>query len=90
MERVKIIVTGLVQGVFFRAYTKEKAKELNVYGWVRNNKNGSVEILAEGKKEDIERFISWCKIGSPYSKVENVFVEKQEYKGEFNKFEITY
>lgn len=90
MERVKIIVFGRVQGVFFRAYTKQKASELKIYGWVRNRRDGSVEILAEGSKENIEKFISWCRIGSPYSKVENIVVDRQEYKNEFNKFEIIY
>ncbi len=55
--RVHILVSGLVQGVFFRAHTREKASELFLSGWVKNLPDGRVEILAEGERENLEKLI---------------------------------
>ena len=69
---VNISVKGKVQGVFFRAYTKKKAEELGLNGFVKNCQDGSVYIEAEGEKNVLEEFINWCYKGSPGSKVESV------------------
>lgn len=88
--RVHIFVSGLVQGVFFRAKTKNKAKELGLFGWVRNLPDGRVEILAEGEKEKLEKLIEWTKKDPGSAKVESLETAWQEYRGEFKNFEIRY
>ncbi|MCD6550286.1 acylphosphatase [bacterium] len=88
--RVHIFVSGLVQGVFFRYFTKKTADKLNLKGWVKNLDDGRVEILAEGDEERIEELIRWTQKGSPASKVENVEIKYEDYKGEFGSFEIRY
>ena len=87
-SRVHVYISGKVQGVFFREYTRRKAKNLGIKGWVRNLPDGRVEAIFEGEKEKIKEMIQWCYIGSPYSKVEKVEVTEEEYKGEFEDFEI--
>lgn len=76
MESVKIIVTGDVQGVFYRHFAKKTAEKMGITGWAKNENDGSVTIVAQGSKEQIERYIEWAKAGSPMSKVENVTVEE--------------
>ncbi len=73
-----IIVKGKVQGVFFRKYTRQRAVELNIYGWVKNTENGDVEIFAQGNKDEIEQLINWCRQGSPKANVENVAANDAE------------
>ena len=88
--RVRIKVYGLVQGVFFRFNTKEKADELGLKGWVRNKGDGSVEILTEGPNEKVEELIKWCKDGPGMSRVDKVEVEEDVTKEKLRKFEIKY
>lgn len=83
-----IFVSGIVQGVFFRANTKEKANELKINGWVRNLPDGRVEILAEGDEEKIQKLIEWCWKGPEFAKVENVHATYKKFSGKFNSFEI--
>lgn len=59
-ETISIIITGKVQGVFYRQSTKEKAKELNITGTVKNLDNGNVHIIATGTSEQLEKLIDWC------------------------------
>jgi len=63
--RVNIVITGLVQGVFFRASTLEKAQSLSLSGWVKNQPDGSVEIMAEGERYALEELVLWCRQGPP-------------------------
>ena len=72
--RARLLITGKVQGVFFRSSTMAKAKLYGLSGWVRNLPEGGVEAVAEGQREDIEKFIEFCKEGPPGSSVENVEV----------------
>ena len=72
----QITVKGRVQGVFYRASTKNKALELDVKGWVCNASDGSVLIEAEGSKDKIMDLFDWCKKGPPQAKV--VDVKKKE------------
>jgi len=90
MKRVHVFISGKVQGVFFRAYTKQKADELGVKGWVRNLPDGRVEAVFEGEDHKVDQMVKWCWEGSPLSKVENVETKEEEYKGEFKNFEIRY
>ena len=86
--RARLLVSGRVQGVFYRRLAQVKARELGITGWAHNLIDGKVGILCEGEKEKIEQFIDWCKQGPPLSKVENCEVEYEEYKGEFTNFEV--
>ncbi len=88
--RLHIQVYGIVQGVFFRSSTEEKASNLGLTGWVKNRRDGSVEILAEGEKEALEALLTWCEKGSEGSKVDRVEHSWDEFKGEFSSFYITY
>ena len=69
IEATHIIVHGRVQGVWFRAGTKERADELGLFGWVKNKSEGTVEIHAEGEKLQLEDFILWCRKGTPAANV---------------------
>jgi len=87
--RVHVIISGKVQGVFFRAETMKAATGYNVSGWVRNKKNGTVEAVFEGKEKDVVLILEWCKTGSPHSKVKKTDVKWDAYQGEFPDFKIT-
>ena len=89
-RRVNIFVSGLVQGVFFRSETRARARELGLFGWVRNLPDGRVEILAEGEKEKLEKLVEWVKRGPDSARVDGLEIDWQEYKGEFKNFEIKY
>ena len=69
IEATHIIVHGRVQGVWFRAGTKERADELGLFGWVKNKSEGTVEIHAEGEKLQLKNFILWCRKGTPAANV---------------------
>ncbi len=88
--RAHIFVQGMVQGVFFRVKTRQKAKVLGVSGWVKNLPDGRVEVVFEGEKEKVEQIIEWIKKGPLFSRVDDVKVDFEEYKGEFENFEIRY
>ena len=87
MKHYNIHITGKVQGVFFRARTKDKAKELGITGFVRNERDGSVYIEAEGSKRIIDEFISWCHKGPDLSIITKVEVNEVPLKN-FTGFEI--
>jgi acylphosphatase len=94
MKKVKILVTGRVQGVFFRVYTRNYARELqDVTGYVKNLPDGRVEILAEGPEDSLKKMIHWVKMGgSPASNVTKTeeFWENNDLKRTFKSFDITY
>ncbi len=90
MKRVRVFISGKVQGVYFRAYTQEEAKKLGVKGWVKNLPDGRVEAVFEGEDEAVEKMIKWCYKGSPLSKVDKVEVIEESYQGEFQNFSIRY
>lgn len=85
MTTVHVIVSGKVQGVFFRDYTRRRAMELGLSGWVRNLSDGSVEVLVDGRKKDVDAMISWFQDGSPLSLVTSVIADEifptEKYKG---------
>ncbi len=87
-KRVHILVSGLVQGVFFRAYTRKIAAEHKLTGWVRNLSDGRVEIMAEGRENMLQKLVDWAKKGSPNAKVQKVQFQWLPYSGEFSSFEI--
>ncbi len=86
--RLHATVYGKVQGVNFRYFVSEIARRLNVTGWVRNRFNGTVEIIAEGKRKDLDTLIQYLHQGSRSSDVTKVDHEWQEANGEFNSFQV--
>jgi acylphosphatase len=90
MKRMRVIISGRVQGVFFRAYTQETALALKLTGWVRNLHDGSVEAVFEGEDTNIQTMLEWCKKGPPHAIVNKVNTDEEPYTGEFQDFRITY
>ncbi|WP_420576316.1 acylphosphatase [Ekhidna sp.] len=90
MIALRIKVTGRVQGVFFRASTKEKADELGVKGWVRNEPDGSVLIEAEGEEFKMNEFREWCSIGPPAAHVKDILVKDIPKGVEASGFSVRY
>ena len=88
-QKFAIKIYGKVQGVFFRASTREKAKELGVNGFVENLENGAVYIEAEGSKEKLEELVKWCHEGPASAEITKVEVEEREPVG-FKSFQIRY
>ncbi|MBI1971543.1 MAG: acylphosphatase [Candidatus Wildermuthbacteria bacterium] len=86
--RIHLFVSGRVQGVLFRQHARAKALELGLTGWARNLLDERVEIIAEGEKENIEKFIERCKKGPPLAKIGHVDAVGEEYKGEFKEFSV--
>jgi acylphosphatase len=74
------IVRGQVQGVAFRAYTVEKAKELNLLGWVRNLSTGEVEVLAQGNTNALDQLEVWLYQGAPAARVAEVISDRAPYQ----------
>jgi acylphosphatase len=91
MKNKKMIlrIYGDVQGVFYRARTKEKADELGLAGWARNEPDGTVAVVAEGEESKLKELIDWC-YNIPNARVEKIDVEWQEITGAFKSFEIKY
>jgi len=88
--RAHVFVRGRVQGVFFRSETQYEANRRNVSGWVRNTRDGRVEAVFEGEKEDVEKLIDFCRRGPPGARVTKVDVHWENYTGEFKDFRIRY
>ncbi len=89
-QRVRIFVKGKVQGVFFRQALKVTAKKNNVCGWVKNLKDGRVEVLLEGENLDVSSMVEWCHAGSANARVEDIEIKNEKHTGEFSKFEVLY
>jgi acylphosphatase len=90
MRRIKIVVQGRVQGVFYRDSTRRKAKELGLVGTVRNLPDGSVEIVAEGPTADLEALVQWCRLGPPAAEVKDARTFYSAPTGQFGDFSIRY
>ncbi|MEY2680874.1 MAG: hypothetical protein RL661_1105 [Pseudomonadota bacterium] len=87
-RRVLIQVSGRVQGVFFRASTRDQAQGLGLGGWVRNRSNGDVELLAEGEAGAIARLLAWCHTGPTLARVDTCHITYQTPTGEFDRFSV--
>jgi acylphosphatase len=87
-KRAHLIITGRVQGVWYRSYTKDKAQKIGLTGWVRNLENGDVEAIIEGEEKAVEEMIEWCYSGSPLSKVEEIQTIYDKFIDEFDEFTI--
>jgi len=86
--RAHLIISGRVQGVWYRGSTKQQADDLGLTGWVRNCESGQVEVVAEGADVAIDKLISWCRTGPSMARVTDVRNEFQDYSGEFVGFRV--
>jgi len=87
-KRIEIRVFGMVQGVFFRTTTRDVARKLRLKGTVRNMRDGSVEIIAEGSEERLNKLISFAKQGPPSAKVYDIQVKWEQVRGDFSYFKV--
>jgi acylphosphatase len=83
-----VIISGKVQGVFFRSTMKSIADEAGIKGWVRNTSDGKVEALLQGKAESVKRVIEWCNTGPERARVDSVKVKEEEVLESFRNFAI--
>jgi acylphosphatase len=86
--RLEATVTGLVQGVYFRHYTQQEAVRLGLRGWVANQPDGSVKVVAEGDMAALQRFLDFLHRGSPSARVEKVDTVWGEATGSFPGFNV--
>ena len=86
--RVHIVISGIVQGVFFRVETQRAAQKYGVSGWVRNRRDGTVEAVIEGERHNVEEMLDWCRKGPSRAVVDNVAVEWETYTGEMADFRV--
>ncbi len=90
LTRAQLIIKGLVQGVYYRAFTRDTATQLGLRGWVRNLSDGSVEAMFEGYRDDIEKAIAHCRSGPPGARVDRIDVKWADYQGDLKGFQIRY
>ncbi len=85
-----VFISGMVQGVFFRANTQKAALSFNLTGWVRNLPDGRVEAVFEGKEGNVDAMLQWCKKGPPFARVTDIGAIPEPFSGEFQQFSIRY
>jgi len=86
--RVHLKITGRVQGVYYRAATVQQAQNLSLTGWVMNCRDGSVEAVAEGAKQQLEEFIAWCREGPAGARVASVEIRWETAQNNFRAFTV--
>ncbi|GAB4175312.1 MAG: acylphosphatase [Geothermobacteraceae bacterium] len=86
--RVHLVISGKVQGVWYRASTREAAVKLGVTGWVRNLPDGRVEAVAEGDRKQLEQLIAWCRQGPPAARVDDIVIDWQQADNSFSDFSV--
>ena len=89
-QRIRIFVTGKVQGVFFRQSLKVMAKKNDIFGWVKNLKDGRVEAILEGDEEQLGRLLEWAHRGPANARVQDVEICNEKFTNEFSKFDVLY
>lgn len=90
LKQYEIKVAGRVQGVWFRAFTQEKATELGIKGWVKNLPDGSVLVVAQADKTDLDTFVDYLRIGPTRARVDNIFKSEINDLSDFDNFSIKY
>lgn len=88
IRRASLRIKGRVQGVFFRESARREAERLGVHGFVRNLPDGDVEAVAEGPREALEQFVTWCHRGPPSARVEHVHVTEHPPTQQFSRFTV--
>ncbi len=89
-QRVRVLIKGKVQGVFFRQALKVKAKQKNVFGCVKNLTDGRVEAILEGDEENVNNLVEWCHGGPANARVEDIEIRNEKFSNEFSKFDVLY
>jgi acylphosphatase len=87
-NRAHLLISGRVQGVWYRGSTKQQADDLGLTGWVRNCPSGQVEVVVEGADAAIDKLISWCRTGPSMAQVTDVRIDFDDYRGEFVGFSV--
>jgi acylphosphatase len=90
VERVQLVVTGRVQGVWYRASTKQEGSRLGLTGQVRNLPDGRVEVVAEGERATLEQLVAWCRRGPPLARVTDLQASWWPATGAMTGFEVRY
>jgi acylphosphatase len=90
LASLQATVRGRVHGVFFRAFVETRAEELKLTGYVRNRPDGTVEVRAEGERQNLEKLVGYLKRGPPAARVEEVAAAWAEYTGAFPRFTVKY
>lgn len=90
IKNIHVIISGRVQGVWFRANTKQKAEQLGVTGWIRNTRDGRVEAIFEGEENCLKEMIDWCNHGPPLAEIDNVEIKDQIPTNGFDGFSVKY
>ena len=90
MVRKRLVIHGRVQGVFYRASTQEKAREIGVAGWVRNRPDGTVEAVVEGSPDAVTRLVEWCRKGPPHARVDEIDIRDETPQGMVPPFSARY
>lgn len=80
-KTVRIYFSGLVQGIYFRAFVKENAEKLDIKGFIRNLEDGRVEAFFEGQTANVEKLIELCKKGPKHAKIEKTNIIEEKYQG---------
>ena len=88
MERVQLRIRGRVQGVWFRASTRDEARRLGLRGWVQNCADGSVHALAEGPRVQLDALVAYCRQGPPHARVDDVEAVFEVAQGDLEAFDI--
>ena len=86
-KSLRLYIIGTVQGVFFRNFLEERAKELNVRGFCRNLEDGRIEVVAEGRDENVNKMLEHCKRGSQHSEVRDIQIQELKHQG-FEDFKV--
>ena len=89
-SRIRLIIKGRVQGVWFRDSTRREAIALGLVGWVKNRRDGGVEVLTEGPEEGLKKLTAWCYRGPSAARVSEVDEIREEWQGEFDSFDIVF
>lgn len=88
--RVQVLIEGRVQGVFFRAATRDEAQARGLTGWVRNRADGRVEAVFEGDRPVLDNMLVWCRKGPTHAYVDHVDIDWQPYQGDLVDFRVVY
>lgn len=88
--RVRLVIEGRVQGVWFRDSTRREANALGISGWVKNRRDGAVEVVAEGPEKRVRKLVAWCRHGPPYAQVNRVRETEEPWQGRFDAFDIVF
>jgi acylphosphatase len=88
--RVRLIIEGRVQGVWFRESTRKEAARLGLCGWVRNRPDGTVEVMTEGPEDKVRRLVTWCHRGPTSARVTRVQETEEAFTGDFADFDVVY